>query len=114
MLASLPWKQIIIVAIVAGILGSAYFKGRHDVQIKWDLEKAEMQALIKKLEGESREVTILETVKYIDRVKTVTAKGDTITEYVDRYLSNDGCTIPKNFVLIHDSAVKGTPVGEKP
>lgn len=114
MLANLPWKQIIIVAIIAGVLGSAYFKGRHDVQAKWDLEKAETAALIVKLEAASKEVTIKEVVKYVDRVKTVTQKGDTITEYVDRYLSNDGCVIPKNFVVIHDRAVKGVPVGEKP
>jgi hypothetical protein len=108
-------KYLGIALIIAGLLYSVYSAGENKVQAKWDADKAKVAAEIKKLKEASVVETVKVETKYVDRVKTVTVKGDTITQYVDRYITPEedkGCTIPKNFILLHDSAVKNVVPAE--
>jgi hypothetical protein len=105
-----PWvKPLVIVVAIAGALGGAYWKGRVDVQVKWDLAKAVTDKEIADLKVNQGKVTIQTITKWRDRVKTVEVKGDTITKYVDKYITKEAdakCVIPNNAVLIHDLAAK--------
>lgn len=107
--ALIPYKYLIIGIALVALAAGSYFKGRHDVNVAWDLDKARVENEIKELKNKSNEVTIKEVIKYVDRIETIRVKGDTITVYVDRYITAEAdanCVIPKNFVLFHDMAAK--------
>ena len=102
-------KYLVVALVVLGGVYFIYHKGEEHVQAKWDIEKARVEAEIKDLKEKAGKVTTVVEIKYVDRIKTVTVKGDTITQYVDRYITAEAdknCTIPNNFILLHDSAVK--------
>jgi len=103
------FKYLVVVAIVAGVLFAAYKKGANDVQLKWDLEKAQVEKEIAKLKEKQAEKTVEVVVKYVDRVKVVKEKGDAIVTYVDRWITpeeNDGCSLPIVFNRLHNFAVQ--------
>ena len=114
-----PYKPVVILVavllFVAGVYYKGYANGAHNVQADWDLANARTEKIIADLKERAGKITTVEVVKYVDRVKTVQVKGDTITEYVDRVITkeaNANCTIPKNFILLHNNAVKNTvPAG---
>lgn len=114
------FKYIIAFVVVASILYGAFWLGGDRVQTKWDLEKVKVQAVIDQLTANQGKVTEKIVTVYVDKIKTVKVKGDTITEYVDRYItveSDKQCIIPQNFIMLLDSAalniVPPAPVEEK-
>lgn len=103
------FKYLMIALVVAGAIFAVYRKGEQHVQAEWDLDKARVAAEIERLKVEAGKITIQVETKYVDRIKTVEVKGDTITSYVDRFITPNEiakCVIPNNFILLHDSAVK--------
>lgn len=107
--ALMPYKYLAIAIAIVALVAGGYFKGRSDVNAAWDLEKAQVAEKIAKLQAKSTEVTVKEVIKFVDRVETVKVKGDTITVYVDRFITAEAdskCVIPNNFVLFHDLAAK--------
>ena len=105
----MPYKYLAIALAILALVVGSYFKGRADVNAAWDLDKERVKNEIAELKIKADKVTTVEVIKYLDRVKTVTVKGDTITEYVDKYITkaeDAKCVIPNNFILLHDSAVK--------
>jgi hypothetical protein len=114
-LTSALFKYGMIALIVAGIMFKIYGAGEQHVQAKWDADKIAVKAEIDRLKAEAGKVTTVVETKYVDRVKTITVKGDTITEYVDHYITQSedkACTIPNNFILLHDLAVKNITLPE--
>jgi len=117
-LKSPAFKYLIAALAIAAGLYFVYNNGQQNVQEKWDAEKILVAAQIKALNEKAAMITTVEVIKYVDRVKTVKVKGDTITQYVDRFItveSDAKCVIPKNFILLHDAAVTNTvpDTGEK-
>ena len=105
-----PWvKPLVITLLVAGLLGGVYFKGRQDVQVKWDLAIAETEREIAELKAKQGEVTIKTITKYVDRIKVVKEKGEEVIKYVDKYITvkeDAKYPLPNNFVELHDAAAK--------
>ena len=77
---------LITVTIVVG-LGGAYFKGRHDVQQAWDLEKAKQAQTVAETKVVQAEETVKTVVQYVDRIKTVTIRGKDIIKEVPVYVT---------------------------
>ena len=101
------YLAMILALIVA--LSGIYIKGEKHIQALWDADKIKVEAEIKILKEKANTITTVTEIKYVDRVKTITVKGNTITEYVDRFITPGEiarCAIPNNFILLHDSAVK--------
>lgn len=108
-----PWvyaaKYVIIIAVIVGLGIGIYSKGRHDVQVEWDLQKAQDQAQIATLQAKSAQVTTKIVTQYVDRIKTITVKGDTIVKYI-----HDGITpaedaryqLPNNFVDLYNASTQ--------
>jgi archaellum component FlaF (FlaF/FlaG flagellin family) len=117
-LKSPAFKYLIaVLAVVAGLY-FVYHKGQQNVQEKWDADKILVAEQIKALNEKAAIINTAEVIKYVDRVKTVTVKGDTITQYVDRFITAESdakCVIPKNFILLYNAAVTNTvpDTGEK-
>lgn len=102
------------VAIGISLLAAIFLifrAGENHIQAKWDKENLQTEKQIAELKDKANQITVKTEIQYVDRVKIVTIKGATITQYVDRYITpteDQNCIIPKNFILLHDSAVTNT------
>jgi len=110
----LPFKEVIagvfVIAILSGIGYSGYRlydMGRKEVKAEWDasIEVGKKEKADKEIKG--KEVTTQVVTKYTDRIKVIKEKGETVTVYVDRWLTpvDKDCTIPNSFVELHDATV---------
>ena len=79
------FKFALITVTVVVSLGGTYFKGRHDVQQAWDLEKVTQAAAETKVV--QAEETVKTVVQYVDRIKTVTIRGKDIIKEVPVYVT---------------------------
>lgn len=102
-------KYLSMLILIIAVLSATYFKGRHDVQVKWDLQVLETQKEIAELKAKQSEVTTKVVTEYVDRVKIVKEKGDTVVKYVDRYITEEqdnNCVIGNNVVSLHNAAAE--------
>lgn len=100
------WKYIIAVLVFAGIVGGSYYKGRTDVEAKYEAIREQDRKRIAELENKQTEVTTKVVTEYVDRVKTVKQK-----EYV--YVEQAKNGVPQQsimstgWVYLHDSSARG-------
>ena len=107
-------KYVIYLVITGGIsfmglIYGIYHAGEKHIQDKWDLANIKTQQEIAELKAKSGQVTEKIVIQYVDRIKTVQVKGDTIVKYTTKYITKESdaaCVIPNNFILLHDAAVK--------
>lgn len=100
-------KYIIFACLQFIVITSAYYQGKSVVQQDWDLANAIISKQITELETAQAELTTKVVTEYVDRTKIVKQKGDTIIEYVDKYVSKDNdCRIPNNVISLLDSAMQ--------
>lgn len=107
-LKSETFKYAVIALVIAGIVYSIYHAGQQNVQQKWDAATAAAEIARLKLKDKEDKVTAEKEIVYVDRIKTVTLQGKTRIEYIDRYITAEvdaGCVIPKNVIMLHDSAI---------
>ena len=114
--ATPPWLNPKVWAAVAAVLALiafewwVYGKGQHSIQVKWDAQKAELLAAhtaeVERLEAVNRKVE----VRYMDRVRTVQAKAQTIVKEVPKYVTqidDSRCVIPDGFIRLLNTAAQG-------
>lgn len=103
------FKYIAIALAVLALVFAIFRTGEAHIQSKWDAANAIAEKEVAELKAKANQVTVTEVIKYVDRVETVKVKGDTVTVYVDKFISpaeDAKCIIPSNFVLFHDLAAK--------
>jgi len=91
-----------------GLVYGIYHAGQKSIQTKWDAANLKTEQQIAELKAKSEKVTEKIVIEYVDRVKEVKIKGDTIVKYTTKYITKESdakCTIPNNFILLHDAAV---------
>ncbi len=109
------FKYLAVALAIFAVLFAAYRHGENHIQDKWDLANAKTEKEIAELREKASKVTTEVIIKYVDRTTIIKSKGDTITQYVDKYISpaeDAKCIIPNNFILLHDSAARNTVPGE--
>lgn len=100
-------KYAAIALLVAGLAYSLYNRGQKSVQVKWDLERAQTAQVIADLKAKSAEVTTKVVTEYVEKVKIVKEKGDTIVKLVPKYITtedNAACTINRGAIRVLNSA----------
>lgn len=108
------WVWVAAIVVASTVSGTvAYWQGKDTVQDKWDLAKSKSDLEYERLKGQKDKITYITEVKYVDRVKTITEKGDTIVKYVDKYIPiGGGCTtdgmLTGAFRMLYDGAVTST------
>ena len=104
------WVYVLFLLVAAGLYyGHArYNAGQANIQAKWDAQKAKDAAEIERLKAESGKVTVRVETKYVDRVKTIREKGETIVQKVPVYISRDLPELPGAWRLWHDAAATNT------
>jgi len=58
----------------------------------------------------STDTGVVEVIRYVDRVKTIHVKGETIIKEIPRHVTVEAdaaCTVPVGFVRLHDAAATG-------
>jgi hypothetical protein len=109
------WARL---ALLAALAGACYFAGfvkgdDHGTAKLTDYLGKEAAADQKLMQAREKIVTQIET-KYVDRIKTVTVKGDEIIKEVPVYVTakdDAGCVVPVGFVREYNAAWSGTPAG---
>jgi hypothetical protein len=103
------YKYLAIVLAVLAVIGGLFYSGVRHANKNWEFKMLEKDKEIAELRIKQNEVTIKTETKYIDRIKEVKVKGDTIIEYVPQYITakNDAaCIIPNGFVSLSNAAMQ--------
>lgn len=106
-----PYKYLAYGLLLLSLLTTVYIKGMSHVQDQWNraIEKENL-AILKKVVLQEKITTKIVT-EYVDRVKVVKEKGQTITKEIPVYVTskNDSqCIINNGFIRLHDAAAKNT------
>ena len=113
-----PYRLLVTTALGAALLGLGWLKGAEHIQARWDAA-AQKQALQEaRLREQQAQATVKVVTQYVDRVRVVREKGDTIIKEVPVYVpaqADAACTVNRGFVRLHDAAAAGelpTPAGD--
>lgn len=106
----LPFKILGVVLLAAGV----YFRGGYGVEMAWRERVTEVEAKLKIAEEQSREENIRIETRYVDRVRVIKEKGQTVVQYVDReivkydtkFAPGGICEIPREFIKAHNDAAE--------
>lgn len=101
-------KYGIIAAIVVAVVFGIYHAGANSVQSKWDLDKSNVKEKIVIQKVVEEKITEKVVTKYVDRIKEVKVKGDTIYVKVPEFITptdNAGCSINNGFVRVLNAAI---------
>jgi hypothetical protein len=104
------------VSVIAGVAYVTHTTTASSYQVKLaniEAENARLDAENKELGIKASEKTTEVVTKYVDRVKVVREKGDTIVKEVPIYVTkeaNEQCKLTQGFADVHDAAAKNEPV----
>jgi hypothetical protein len=98
------WLHVLIAAAVIGALLWVYDAGKESKQKDWDAAVARGIIEAEKLKKKQVIVTTkIETV-YVEKVRTVYEKGETIVKQVPVYVPADAPDLPGSLRVFHDAA----------
>ena len=105
-----PYRWLALAALAMALMGFGWVKGAGHVQGKWDaaVQQETLQAATTR--QRQAEATVKVVTEYVDRVRVVREKGDTIIKEVPVYVpvqADAACTINRGFVRLHDAAAAG-------
>lgn len=81
-----------------------------NVQSKWDAAAQQQTLQAAAIRERQAQATVKIVTEYVDRVRVVREKGDTIIKEVPVYVpvqADSACTINRGFVRLHDAAAAG-------
>lgn len=108
-------KYGLIALLIVGIVFGIYHAGAKSVQSKWDLAKAEVKEKIVIQKVIEEKITEKVVTKYVDRIKEITTKGDTIYVQVPQFITaadNAGCRITFGFERVLNAAIANELPGD--
>lgn len=105
-----PYRWLALAALGAALVGFGWIKGAAHVQADWDaaVQKQNQQAAA--VRQRQAQATVKVVTQYVDRVRIVREKGETIIKEVPIYVpvqADAACTINRGFVRLHDAAAAG-------
>jgi len=96
--------------LAAAAGGGAWLTNRYRAALQ-RADTAETSAASLRAQLDSTEAGVVTVTRYVDRVRTVEVKGDTIIKEIPRYVpaqADAACIVPVGFVRLHDAAATGT------
>ena len=109
-LVSWPYRLLALIALAIALLGFGWVKGGAHVQAQWDAAIQQKSVQVGARRQKQAEVTVKVVTQYVDRVRVVREKGDTLIKEVPVYVpveADTACTIHRGFVRLHDAAAAG-------
>jgi hypothetical protein len=105
-----PYRWLALVLLAAALIGFGWIKGVGHVQAQWDAAAQKQTLRAAAVRERQAQATIKIVTQYVDRVRVVREKGDTIIQEVPVYVpvqADTACTINRGFVRLHDAAAAG-------
>ena len=105
-----PYRLLALAALGLALVGFGWVKGAGHVQAQWDAAVQEQALQATAVREEQAQATVEVITEYVDRVRVVREKGDTIIKEVPVYVpvqADAACTINRGFVRLHDAAAAG-------
>ena len=105
-----PYRLLALAALGLALVGFGWVKGAGHVQAQWDAAVQEQALQATAVREEQAQATVEVITEYVDRVRVVREKGDTIIKEVPVYVpvqADAACTINRGFVRLHDAAAVG-------
>ena len=109
-LISWPYRWLALVLLAAALIGFGWIKGAGHVQAQWDAVVQQQTLQAATVRQKQAEATVKVVTQYVDRVRVVREKGDTIIKEVPVYVpvqADAACSINRGFVRLHDAAAAG-------
>ena len=105
-----PYRWLALVLLAAALIGFGWIKGAGHVQAQWDDAVRQQTLQAAAVRERQAQATVKVVTEYVDRVRIVREKGDTIIKEVSVYVpvqADAACTINRGFVRLHDAAAAG-------
>ena len=105
-----PYRLLALAALGLALVGFGWVKGAGHVQTQWDTAVQQQALQATAVREEQAQATVEVITEYVDRVRVVREKGDTIIKEVPVYVpvqADAVCTINRGFVRLHDAAAAG-------
>ena len=105
-----PYRWLALVLLAAALIGVGWIKGAGHVQAQWDAAVQKQALQVAAIRERQAQTTVKVITQYVDRVRVVREKGDTIIKEVPVYVpvqADAACTINCGFVRLHDAAAAG-------
>ena len=105
-----PYRLLALAAMAAALLGIGWVKGAGHVQEQWDAAAQQQELAAAAMREQQAQATVKVVTEYVDRIRVVRERGDTIIKEVPIYVpaqADAACTINRGFVRLHDAAAAG-------
>ena len=105
-----PYRLLALTAIGIALVGFGWIKGASHVQAQWDAAIQQQALQTAAARERQAQATVKVVTQYVDRVRVVREKGETIIKEVPVYVpvqADAACTINRGFVRLHDAAAAG-------
>ena len=105
-----PYRLLALAALGVALVGFGWIKGASHVQAQWDAAIQQQALQTAAARERQAQATVKVVTQYVDRVRVVREKGDTIIKEVPVYVpvqADAACTINRGFVRLHDAAAAG-------
>ena len=109
-----PYRWLAIAALAVALTGLGWVKGAGHVQSQWDAAVHQQTLQIAAVRQRQAEATVQVVTRYVDRVRVVREKGDTIIKEVPIYVpvqADAACTINRGS---HRGAAGDAPMTRPP
>lgn len=109
-LISWPYRLLALAALGVALVGFGWIKGVSHVQAKWDAAIQQQTLQVAAVRERQAQATVKVVTQFVDRVRVVREKGETIIKEVPVYVSaqaDAACLVPRGFVRLHDAAAQG-------
>lgn len=102
-----PYRLLALTALGVALIGFGWIKGASHVQARWDAAIQQQALQTAAIRERQAQATVKVVTQYVDRVRIVREKGETIIKEVPVYVpvqADAACTINRGFVRLHDAA----------
>src|SRR5690606_31388404 len=104
------WRWLALAALAVALVGVGWVQGAAHVQAQWDSAIQQQSLQTAAIRERQAQATVKVVTQYVDRVRVVREKGETIIKEVPVYVPvqvDAACTINRGFVRLHDAAAAG-------
>ena len=105
-----PYRLLALAALGVALVGFGWIKGASHVQAQWDASIQQQALQVAAVRERQAQATVKVVTQYVDRVRVVREKGETIIKEVPVYVpvqADAACTINRGFVGLHNAAAAG-------
>ena len=105
-----PYRLLALTALGVALIGFGWIKGASHVQARWDAAIQQQALQTAAIRERQAKATVKVVTQYVDRVRIVREKVETIIKEVPVYVpvqADAACTINRGFVRLHDAVAAG-------